>query len=84
MPLIFSSTSKHSKIGLKSGSCVSIPINVLSLGKFENIMHTERYSIRDKELEHIFEQKDLGVTIDSELRFEEHISKYELWMQLLV
>ena len=37
-------------------------------------MHTERYNICDKELEHVFEQKDLGVTIDSELRFEEHIS----------
>ena len=48
--------------------------NVLSLGKFENIMHTERYNICDKELQHVFEQKDLGVTIDSELRFEEHIS----------
>ena len=48
--------------------------HVLSLGKFENIMHTERYNICDKELEHVFEQKDLGVTIDSELRFEEHIS----------
>ena len=46
----------------------------LPLGKFENIMHTERYNICDKELEHVFEQKDLGVTIDSELRFEEHIS----------
>ena len=37
-------------------------------------MHTERYNICDKEFEHVFEQKDLGVTIDSELRFEEHIS----------
>ena len=37
-------------------------------------MHTERYKICDKELEHFFEQKDLGVIIDSELRFEEHIS----------
>ena len=48
--------------------------HVLSLGKFENIMHTERYNICDKELERVFEQKHLGVTIDSELRFEEHIS----------
>ena len=37
-------------------------------------MHTECYSICDKELEHVFEQNDLGVSIDSELRFEEHIS----------
>ena len=37
-------------------------------------MHTERNNICDKELEHVFEQKDLGVIIDSELRFEEHVS----------
>ena len=48
--------------------------HVLSFGKFENIMHTERYKICDKELEHVFEQKDLGVTVDSELTIEEHIS----------
>ena len=74
MTLIFGSTSKHSKIGVKSGSCVSDKCHVLSLGKFENIMRTVRYNICDEELEHVFEQKDLGVTIDSELTFEEHIS----------
>jgi len=46
---------------------------VLTLGKFENITHTERYKLGTRELEHVFEQKDLGVIVDSELRFEEHI-----------
>ena len=48
--------------------------HVLTLGKFENIRHTQRYQIYDKELEHVFVEKDLGVTFDSELTFEEHIS----------
>ena len=48
--------------------------HVLTIGKFENIRHTERYKLYGKELEHVFEEKDLGVHIDSELKFEEHIS----------
>ena len=47
---------------------------VLTFGKFENIRHTHRYQIYDKELEHVFEEKDIGVTFDSELTFEEHLS----------
>ena len=47
---------------------------VLTLGKFQNIRHTHRYSLCGKELEHVFEEKDLGVTVDSDLKFEEHIS----------
>ena len=35
--------------------------HVLTLGKFENIMHTHRYTIHGDELEHVFEEKDLGV-----------------------
>ena len=35
---------------------------------------TERYKLYVNELEHIFEEKDLGVHIDSELKFEENIS----------
>ena len=47
---------------------------VLTLGKFENIIHAERHNICNKELEHMFEEKDLGVIIDSEPSFSEHIS----------
>ena len=37
-------------------------------------MHTHNYKLYGNNLEHVFEEKDLGVTIDSELKFEEHIS----------
>ena len=43
-------------------------------GKVYNIMHTQRYSIVQHQLDHVFEEKDLGVTFDSELKFEEHMS----------
>ena len=36
--------------------------------------HTHRYKLADKELEHVFSEKDLGVTFDTELQFEEHIT----------
>ena len=47
--------------------------HVLTLGKFENISHTERYRLGETELEHVFEEKDLGVIIDSEMKFDQHI-----------
>ena len=49
--------------------------HVLTMGKFENIQHTHRYKICDREMEHVFEEKDLGVYFDSELMFNEHISR---------
>ena len=48
--------------------------HVLTLGKFENIQHTHRYTICHNELEHVFVENDLGVTFDSDLKFEDHIS----------
>ena len=48
--------------------------HILTLEKFENIRYTKRYKICDKEIEHVFNEKDLGVKIDSEMLFEEHIS----------
>ena len=48
--------------------------HVLTLGKFENIQHTERYRVYDMELDHVFEEKDIGVIVDSDLSFAEHIS----------
>ena len=48
--------------------------HVLTLGKMENIMHTHRYTLYGNELEHVFEEKDLGVIIDMELTFEEHMA----------
>ena len=38
-------------------------------------MCTHRYSIYSEEVEHVFVEKDVGVTMDSEVTFAEHISK---------
>ena len=48
--------------------------HVLSMGRFEDTKYTKRYQIYSRELEHVFEEKDLGVIVDSDLSFEEHIS----------
>ena len=48
---------------------------VLTLGKLENIQHAHRYTLNDYELEHVFDQNNLGVTIDSDLKFDVHIAK---------
>ena len=48
--------------------------HVLSLGKLENTRYTMRYKIYESELEHVFEEKDLGVTVDMQLKFEEHVA----------
>ena len=42
--------------------------------KFENISHTQRYTLYGDELDHVFEENDLGVIIDMELTFEEHVA----------
>ena len=48
--------------------------HVLSIGRVENIIHTHRYRICGREMEHVGEEKDLGVVIDSDISFDEHIS----------
>ena len=40
--------------------------HVLTLGKLDNIRHAHRYVICDNEMEHVFEEKDLGVNDDGE------------------
>ena len=47
--------------------------HMLTMGKFEDIKHTHRYTVYNQEMEHVFEEKDLGVTFDAELTFAEHI-----------
>ena len=47
--------------------------HVLTLGKFENTKYTHRYSIYGNELEHVFDEKDLGVKVDAALNFEDHM-----------
>ena len=49
--------------------------HILTLGKLHNIHHAQRYVMSGNELEHVFDEKDLGVTIDGELTFEEHIAR---------
>ena len=49
--------------------------HVLTLGNFDNIRYTHRYKIDTVEIEHVSEEKDLGVLIDSGLTFEGHISR---------
>ena len=49
--------------------------HVLTLGKFVNTRHTQRYTVYGNQMEHVFEEKDLGITIDHELKFEDHIAK---------
>ena len=44
--------------------------HVLTLGKFYNITHTEVYTLHHQELQHVFEQKDLGAILDAELKLE--------------
>ena len=47
--------------------------HVLTLGKFEAIQLAYKYTICGEEIEHVASEKDLGVTIDEELTFEDHI-----------
>lgn len=49
--------------------------HVLTIGKFANIKHAHPYTLSEDQLEHVFTEKDLGILIDAELTFEEHISK---------
>ena len=45
--------------------------HVLTLGKFENIHHAYHYKLGKNELEHVDDEKDLGITIGANLIFEE-------------
>ena len=39
----------------------------------KNIKHAHRYHLGQNKLEHIFVKKDLGVHVDSDLSFKDHI-----------
>ena len=49
--------------------------HLLTLGKIENIMYSHRYQVGEKEIEHTFVEKDLGVIMDSDLAFAEHMTQ---------
>ena len=48
---------------------------MLTIGKFTDIKYAYPYCLDGNQLEHVFEEKDLGILIDSELTSEEHIAK---------
>ena len=48
--------------------------HVITLGKHENIPLAYRYTISCEEIEHVFNEKDLGVYVDSDLSFIQHIT----------
>ena len=47
--------------------------HTLTIGKFENIRHAHQYKVCNQNIEHIDVEKDIGVQIDEELSFEQHI-----------
>ena len=49
--------------------------HVLIQGKQRNVAHAYHYQLNNHELEHVFDEKDLGVILDVELKFEKHISE---------
>ena len=48
---------------------------MLTLMKFEDIKQAHHYNLCNNKLEHVSAEKDLGVTIDDELKFEQHITQ---------
>ena len=47
--------------------------HVLTLEKFYNITHIDKYTLHRQELEHVSEQKDIGVNLNVELKFDKNI-----------
>ena len=47
--------------------------HVLTLGRFEDIKYAHQYKVNNQDIEHVELEKDLGILIDEELKFEEHI-----------
>ena len=45
----------------------------MTLGKLEKIKYAHNYILNGGDLEHVFSEKDLGVIVDCDLSFEEHI-----------
>ena len=47
--------------------------HVLTLWRFTDIKYTHRYKVCDKEIDYVFAEKYLGIYIDGELMFDDHI-----------
>ena len=48
---------------------------ILTVGKLENIQRAYPYRLMVVQLEHVFEEKDLGLIIDTDLTFDVHVSE---------
>ena len=48
---------------------------ILMVGKLEKIQRAYPYRLMEFQLEHVFEEKDLGIIIDTDLTFDVHVSK---------
>ena len=48
---------------------------ILTVGKLENIQRAYPYRLMKVQLEHVFEEKDLGIIIDTDLTFDVHESE---------
>ena len=57
------SWTKRWLLGFNRDKC-----HILTLGKFVNITHTHRYTVAGYEIEHVFEEKDLGVIFNEDQR----------------
>ena len=49
--------------------------HVLTDGKHQNIVHAHNCTLNGVELEHVSEKKDFEVIVDSNLKFEEHLTE---------
>ena len=49
--------------------------HLLIVGKLENVQKTYPYRFMEVQLEHVFEKKDMGIIIDTDLTFDVHVSE---------
>ena len=61
-------------IGLNHGTYTSNTI-LLTLDDFKIIQHAHRFVVNGNENDYASDKNDLDITIDSKLKFEEHISR---------
>ena len=48
---------------------------ILTVEKLENIHRAYPYRLMEVQLEHVFEEKDLGIIINADLTFDVHVSE---------
>ena len=48
---------------------------ILTVGKLENIQRAYPYMLMEVQLDHVFEEKDMGIIINTDLTFDVHVSE---------